>query len=452
MTRTFPLLILILGLVSTSSSVGSAQELPPDEVLKWNEIAINAVRRDSTPPPLAARNLAILHGSIYDSVNAILRTHTVYRVSVAAPRRASPRVAAAASAHRVLVNLYPLQKQAFDQALRESLAYTQDGRSATDAIQIGRFVADQFLEWRSRDTNVPSAPNDSSPALETGLWRPTPPQFHKAALPKWGQVATFAVVDREQFRTEPPPALSSADYARFFNETKSLGAIDSQVRTDDQTEIAHFWADGANTCTPPGHWNEIARTVALDQANTLGQNARLFALLNISLADAAICCWECKFMFQFWRPITAIRNANDDNNADTALDADWTPLLETPPFPAYTSGHSSFSGAGSTVLAEFFGDNIPFQATSDALPGVKRSYSSFSEAAEEAGRSRIYGGIHWECDNSQGLAMGRSLGKYVYRTFLLDNRTARASHAPEEPVGAAISIQRPGRLQRGGLE
>jgi hypothetical protein len=437
MNRWFSIAMTTFALtVPSNLAVAFAQQTRPDEVLKWNEIAINAIRRDNTAPPLASRNLAILHGAIYDSVNGILRTHSVYRVSVNPPRHVSARAAVAAAAHRVLVSLYPKQQQVFDQALHESLTQIHDARSATEGAQLGNFVAIQFLEWRSRDTAVRDAPNDSSSAFDTGLWRPTPPQFKKAALPNWGRVPMFAVRDRKQFRSEPPPPLSSEEYAQCFNDTKAIGAIDSKVRTDDQTEIAYFWADGANTSTPPGHWNEIARTVALDQGNTLGDNARLFALLNISMADAAICCWECKFMFQFWRPITAIRNANNDGNPDTELDANWTPLLDTPPFPAYTSGHSSFSSAASAVLADFYGtDNIPFKATSDALPGVVRSYSSFSQAAEEAGQSRIYGGIHWNCDNVEGLAMGRSLGEYVCRRFLVDARNASAPHVPETQVG-----------------
>jgi hypothetical protein len=437
MNRSLLVFLSAFGAMSASvhlSPVLAQGVRAPDEVLKWNEIVVNAVRRDKTPPPLAARNMAIVHGAMYDALNGIFQTHAVYRVPIKPPPVASPRAAAASAAHRVLISLYPGQKQTFDAALRESVAGIRDARAEREGVQLGIFVADRFLEWRSGDATVARADSYSEP--DSGLWRPTPPQFQKAALPQWGRVTPFAIRDMKQFRSEPPPRLSSPEYAQCFNDTKALGAIDSPVRTNDQTEIAYFWADGPGTATPPGHWNEIARAVALDRGNTLAENARLFALLNISMADAAICCWECKFMFKFWRPITGIRSANDDDNPDTTMDSRWTPLLETPPFPAYTSGHSSFSGAAAAVLADFFGtDNIRFTATSDALAGVERSYSSFSEAAEEAGRSRIYGGIHWNCDNAEGLAAGRSLGGYVCRRLLLDDRSARRASQADPVLG-----------------
>src|SRR5439155_2374215 len=174
----------------------------------------------------------------------------------------------------------------------------------------------------------------------------------------------------------------------------------SKARTKDQTEIALFWADDLGTVTPPGHWNRIAQTIALERGNTLAENARLFAHLNIALSDAGVLCWVIKFTFEFWRPITAIR--------ETERDDDWTPLLNTPPFPAYVSGHSTFSGAAASVLAESFGtDKIKFETACDSLPDVKRKFTSLSAAAEEAGMSRIYGGIHWHFDNVEGLKVGR---------------------------------------------
>jgi membrane-associated phospholipid phosphatase len=224
----------------------------------------------------------------------------------------------------------------------------------------------------------------------------------------------------EQFRPPPPPALSSAGYVTSFQEVKALGAAASTTRTPEQTQIALFWADGDGTVTPPGHWNRIAQAVAVARGNSLAGNARLFALLNIALADAAVVAWDCKYKYDLWRPVTAIRCADLTGNPDTAVDPDWTPLIKTPPFPSYTSGHSTFSSAAAAVLANFFGtDALPFATTSEDLPGVTRSFGRFSAAAEEAGMSRIYGGIHWSFDNSAGLTSGRDLGDYVSRHFLL---------------------------------
>jgi hypothetical protein len=200
-----------------------------------------------------------------------------------------------------------------------------------------------------------------------------------------------------------------------LKEVRELGGRDSRTRTADQTEIAKFWADGAGTSSPPGHWNRIAQALARDRRLSSFETARLFALLNATLADAAVCCWECKYRHALWRPVDAIRESDDEELRDTA----WLPLLPTPPFPSYTSGHSSFSGGAATVLASFFGsDRIAFESTSEGLPGVTRSFTSFSAAADEAGRSRIYGGIHFEFDNSVGLAVGRAVADQVMNCLM----------------------------------
>src|SRR5207245_9519009 len=210
--------------------------------------------------------------------------------------------------------------------------------------------------------------------------------------------APFAI---EQGRIHPkdPPRLTDPAYTAAFKEVKQLGSAGSKTRTKEQTQIAHFWADGPGTCTPPGHWNQIAQTVARQRGTTMAENARIFALLNLALADAGILCWDCKYKLAFWRPVTGIQNADQHANPDTDADRSWTPLLTTPPFPSYTSGHSSFSGAAAAVLADFFGDKVGFETTSEDLPGVKRTFTSFWAAAQEAGQSRIYGGIHWQFDN-----------------------------------------------------
>src|ERR1051325_6494990 len=214
-------------------------------------------------------------------------------------------------------------------------------------------------------------------------------------------------------------ALYSAQWAFDFNLTKELGRSDSAARTAEQSEIARFWADGPGTVTPPGHWNIIARDLALQRGNTLDQNARLFALLNIAEADAAIIAWDCKYAFNFWRPITAIPNADIDGNPDTVSDPTWTPFLVTPNFPEYISGHSTFSGAAAAVLGVVFGSaDLSFTTTSEDMPGTPRTFSSFSQAAQEAGMSRIYGGIHFLSANVNGLSSGGALGLYVAQNLL----------------------------------
>jgi hypothetical protein len=213
--------------------------------------------------------------------------------------------------------------------------------------------------------------------------------------------------------------LQSRRYAEDFNQVKELGSANSTTRTADQAETARFWADFSYTATPPGHWNEIAAKVAVARNLSLIESARLFALLNITLADAAIVCWESKYVYDFWRPITAIRMADDDDNPATVADPNWNSLLNAPPFPEYTSGHSTFSQAAAVVLANFFrSDEISFTVGNDTLPGVARSYPNFSAAADESGMSRIYGGIHFFSANRDGKACGAALANYVTRFFL----------------------------------
>jgi membrane-associated phospholipid phosphatase len=417
-------------------------DLPPeklgrrDPVLRWNDVTLEAIRAAHTPPPLAARNLAMVHVAVYDAVNAIYRTHRVYRVQADPAPGSSPEAAAASAAYHVLAALYPRQREAFDAALRSSLAELPGDKSRDDGVDLGRFVAGQVVAWRRDDGS--DRPGAHRPRVRPGLWRPTPAAFRDALLPGWGDVTPFAIRKGTQYCPYGPPEMTSKAYTAAFREVKLLGGRHSTARTADQTQIAYFWADGDGTVTPPGHWNQIAQAVARQRGNTLMENARLFAALNISLADAGILCWVIKFTYDFWRPVTAIQRADEDGNPDTEPDPDWAPLLETPPFPSYTSGHSTFSGAAAAVLADHFGDKVSFTVTSQGVPGATRSFRSFWAAAEEAGQSRIYGGIHYQFDNLDGLAMGRHLGRYVCRDFLQPLREAAAA-----PGKASDSLYRP---------
>src|SRR5436190_5941018 len=357
-----------------------------DVVTEWNNAALDAIRAGHTPPPIASRSLAILHVSIYDAVNGIVRTYEPYLVQSAVPAGASREAAASAAAHEALVNLFPAAASSFDALHAAILAGIPNGPQKVAGIVWGEFVANQILAARANDgwnvTVLP--PGGSGP----GVWVSTPPAFLPYALPQWGFVTPFTMSSSSQFRPPGPPALDSEQYAADYDEVKALGAAVGSTRTEEQTEIALFWADSAGTETPPGHWNGIAQIIAAAQGNTLEENARLLALLNIAMADAAVCAWDAKYTFHFWRPVTAIAFAEPELN--------WMSFIVTPPFPDYISGHSTFSGAAATVLALFYdtGD-LPFTTGSDFLPGVYRSFPTCLAAAQEAGVSRIYGGIHF---------------------------------------------------------
>lgn len=405
-----------------------------DMVVQWNNHVLDAIRVGNTPPPIASRDMAIVHAAIYDAVNAIDRNFKPYAVDVPALPGTSADAAVAAAAHRALVALFPAQAATFDSEFTASLATIPDGAAETNGVNLGNLVADKLLALRANDGW--NAVVVYTPGSGPGVWIPTPTAFAPALLPQWGNVTPFAMTSNSQFTPDNIPALSSTAYATSLNEVKDLGSATSVTRTADQTNIAKFWADGAGTATPPGHINLIAQTVANSQHNTLVQNARLFAELNVALADAAITAWNTKFATNFWRPLTAIQNADLDGNANTTKDASWTPLLPTPPFPTYVSGHSTFSGAGAAVLKNFFGrDNIAFKLASEDPTVPDRSFTSFTQAAQEAGISRIYGGIHFSFDNVDGLSAGTKIGNLVASKFFLAQE-----HAPSAGLIGTVLV------------
>ena len=388
-----------------------------DIVTDWNNVALSAIKVDQTPPPKASWALAILHVAIYDSVNGILGTHEPYFVVPQGLRTSTVDAAVAAAGRAVLVKLFPAQQATFDAAYATGIGRIRDGARRRQGVAWGEFVSTRILNLRENDGA--SATVAYTPGTAPGDWQPTPPAFAAALLPQWPKVTPFCMKSGTHFRPAPVPKLDSAIYAIDYAITKQYGGVNSTARTADQTAIARFWADGPGTVTPPGHWNVIARELALARGNSVAANARLFALLNVTLADAGICCWDCKYSDDFWRPVTAIRAGDTDGNPATEGDSTWTPLLTTPPFPEHTSGHSTFSAAGATILGLFFGsESITFSTTSEDLPGVTRSFGSFWEAAAEAGMSRIFGGIHFMSGNQQGLQSGARLGHFVFENFL----------------------------------
>jgi PAP2 superfamily protein len=393
--------------INLASSIGIPAR--GDVMTDWNNAALDAIRAGNTNPPIASRSLAILHASIYDAVNGIARTHEPYLVQSAVSASASREAAASAAAHETLVNLFPSRISIFDALHAAILAAIPDGPQKTAGIVWGEFVANQILAARANDGSdaIVPPPGGSGP----GVWIPTPPAFLPYLLPQWGFVMPFAMSSSSQFRPPGPPSLDSQRYADDYDEVKALGAAVGSTRTAEQTQIALFWADGAGTETPPGHWNSIAQIIADAQGNTLEENARLFALLNIAMADAAICAWDAKYIFHFWRPVTAIAFAEPELN--------WMSFIVTPPFPDYTSGHSTFSAAAATVLPLFYGtEDLPFTTGSDFLPGVYRSFATCLDAAEEAAASRVYGGIHFRSASEDGLQAGTSIGEWTFDHYL----------------------------------
>ncbi len=404
-------LLLVAALVFACHPVRSSEL-----VLVWNDLTLRAIRYANVPPPMAVRQMAIVHLAMFDAANGLDPKYLSYLVTNGAPGECSLEAGTSTAAHHVLRTLFPKSADVLDSHYNAILAAIPNSTAKTNGLQWGRHVANEYLKLRQFDGAGQSA--GYAYKDQPGYWKRTPPNYDKPLLPAWGRMKPFAIKSPEDFNVAPPPALASSDWASQYNYLKTIGATNSTVRTPQQREIALFWADGPRTETPPGHWNKIAQQLARKKNYDLLETARLFAALNTAMADAAIVCWHAKYTYNWWRPVTAIRGGDSDDNPQTEPDPNWTPLLITPPFPEHTSGHSTFSGAAASVLAEFSGsDEFQFVTTSDGLPGVVRRFQRFSEAAREAGLSRIYGGIHFPAANENGLETGRKVGEYVARTL-----------------------------------
>lgn len=401
-------------------------------VLDWNSLLLDTLRVTREWPTTGSRALAIMHLAIHDAVNSIDPAYEFYLGPVEHAAQASPEAAVAAAGHAVLTALYPAHTGAFDAALGQSLGAIAPGTARDRGTSVGLAAAERLLAERADDGSTPTL-DDPGIASQPGQWRPTFPAFAPGLHAHWGAVTPFGIESPAAFRPPGPPVLQGEAYLRDYKEVKQLGELFSSSRTPEQTEIAMFWADNPGTALPPGHWNRIAATVARNYDLDTARTAHLFALLNLALADAAIMSWEAKYHFYFWRPITAIRLGELDGIAATEGDDGWVSFLTTPRFPEYPSGHATFSGAAAVILTDVFGP-VPFDNRSDDLPGnfgvpdVTRSFRNFEEAAVEAARSRIYGGIHFATADHDGVAAGQALADYVIQGHLRDIRPPGQSH------------------------
>ena len=404
----------------------TAQSIDP--VVQWNRNLLAIVRTPGAQPATIhpTRSFAMLHAAIYDAVNAIDQTHKPYAVRFSdVPRRASQRAAADAAAHDVLVALYPKLASTLDAEYQQSLTLVPDGADKTEGIRIGRAVAAAILALRSND-GANQAPVPYVFGTAPGDYQSTPPNFPKQPqFTHWPSVTPFALKRANQFRPGAPPALTSDRYSDDLNEVQSLGVAGSTAATLDEALTGRFWNGAIQN-----YWNEIAQTASLDRHLTTGQNARLFALLNLSFADSVIAFYDAKYTYNRWRPVTAIRAAGTDDNPETTPDPNWLPEVgNTAPDPAYPGAHAVISAAATEVLvAVLQRDRLDFNVTSEVLPGVERSFTSLSAAAEEATLSRIFAGVHFRNDETSGHRLGRDVADFVLDHFL----TRRHRHEEDD--------------------
>jgi hypothetical protein len=409
-----------VALTSDDDHPTASSTQPVNSAIEWNRTLLSIVRTPGAQPATihSTRNFAILHAAIFDAVNNIDRDFQPYAVRHPhVSRKASTQAAADQAAHDVLISLYPTFAATLDSELQQDLEQIPYGRDKTDGIEEGKDVAAAILALRSNDGSATILP-PFVPKPGAGNYQLTPPNLAPADFIQWPQVTPFALTQANEFRPGPPPQLTSEDYTRSFDEVKSLGLITSTTRTADQTQIGQFWNGNIQD-----FWNEIAQTAALAHHLDLAQSAHLFALLNISLADTTIAFFDTKYTYDLWRPVTAIQMAGIDDNPGTIADPMWIPLpIKTAPDPSYPGAHSAISAAAAEVLRLSLGDPIALDVTSESLAGITRHFTSFSEAAEEAGLSRIYAGQHFRFDHNAGKRLGREASDSVLSTILQPRR------------------------------
>jgi hypothetical protein len=412
--------MVILAILFSAPASASA-----DAVADWNAIAVQTISAatPARPAPVSFLDMAIVQVAVYDAVQAIDKRFKPYHVEIPGAY-GSPEAAVAKAAHDTLVNLFPAQTMSLDMTYAQYLL--THGLSPNDpGVEVGRAAARGIIDLRANDGRFPPNQVPFTGSADIGKWRPTesfigtppaPPSFAPMLTPWVANVTPFTLKSGDQLRAKAPPALTSHKYTRDYNEVKAMGARFNSARTPEQTDFAIFWA--ANYAAL---WNRAVRELAAARVYNIGDSARLFALVNLSMADAIITAWDTKLAYPTWRPITAIRLGNDDTNPWTIGDPDWQPLINTPNYPDYTSGANNVTGAATRALALFFGtDEMTFTVTTTNPMAIQqtRDYIRFSDAAEDVVTARVYEGIHFRFADAEARKQGRHVAQWAFGHFL----------------------------------
>jgi hypothetical protein len=411
--------IFILTAICLAQLSTWAQPSAENVILRWNRVLKETVATPGMHPGsvMPVRSYAMMHAAMFDAANSIDGSYTSYLIEVPGTKHASVEAAVAQAAHDVLAGLYPARAAVLAAELAACLAGIEDNRRE-QGIRVGRIVAERMMAERSNDGWNVTPPAYSLPPTP-GNWQPTPPSGTPATFTHYGNVKPFAIDSAEHFAPAAPPAMTSARYTASFNEVKALGAVNSPIRTADQTQVARLWA---NVGTPTNFlhvWNNIAATVSEAKDLDTVSRARLFALINISLHDALQTTFASKFEHGLWRPVHAIQRADEDGNPDTEADPNWQSLIVAPPYPSYAGNMAAIGTSQATVLALFFGrDDIAYEHTWDGAGGATRWYAGFNAMADEQERARVYGGIHFTFDQEAGQSVGRNVGNYVFQNLM----------------------------------
>jgi PAP2 superfamily protein len=391
-----------------------------DAISAWNAIAAQTIKTAADPLPVTPVEFAIVHLAIYDAVESIDHRYEPYYTLVQGAS-GSMTAAAARAGHDALIGLFPSQSATIDAQYQSFMAV--NGLSLLDpGTVVGAQSAAAMLALRSNDGRFPPNPPPFLGNDAIGQWRPTPsflpgppPPFAPGLVPWMASVTPFTMNTNSQFRVDPPPDLTSDEWAEDYNEVKTLGEFNSTVRTPSQTDIGYFWADSG-----PQLWQTALQFISRSYVTNIGDAARMYALAEASLADAQIACWDSKYFYNFWRPVTAIPLGDQDGNAATDADPNWQPLINTPNFPEYPSGHATVSGAVSHVLALFFGsDALTFQmiTTNANVVQKTRTFTRLSQAEDEVIDARVYVGIHYRNSDRTGRTEGLRVANWVFKNY-----------------------------------
>ncbi|HET8735163.1 MAG TPA: vanadium-dependent haloperoxidase [Pricia sp.] len=385
-----------------------------DVVLEWNEVAYQAFGGKAYQNSLMASRInAMVHIAMHDALNAIYPEFSTYAYT-GKDVDANPIAAAASAAHTVLVHEIGDKRQYLDSALQKSLSAIPGGESKTRGIALGKAAGQSIITARSDDGSIGNPISPLIPTSTPGAYRTVPP-FDFVFAPYWVDVRPFGLEKKDQFRCVQPPMLNSMEYAKAFDEVREMGRLESLSRTVDQSAYSNFWYEFSEA-----GWNRVARTIAVDRKLGLLETARLFALVDMAIADAYIAGWDSKFHYNLWRPYTAIRNADQDGNTETLEDLQWESLMPSPPVQDYPSTHSALGNAAATVMANLVGDKTPFTMGSPTAQPVNstRSYTSLSQAADENADSRVRAGIHFRFACEAGQELGDKVALWILGNHL----------------------------------
>jgi hypothetical protein len=378
-----------------------------DVVTDWNAVMLTAVR--SQGAHVQSRIAAVTHLAMHDAVNSITNEYQTYALKTAMPAQASADAAAITSAYRVLITYAPASASVLDAERTRTLAAIPDGMAKLMGMQVGEAAAQAVLALRANDGS--STPVPYTPSQGIGYWQPTPPAFSPAVAVNWGRVLPFALEKADQFRPDPPPSLTSNTYRRDYAEVREIGAAQAPTRPQDRTDLARYMS----MTSPTQIWNPVADQLSSTQRLTLSGRARMFALMNMAVADAAIALFEAKYHYNYWRPVTAIRAGDLDENPRTEGDPNFTSLITAPAYPSYPSGFGALSNAASSVLERLFGRGPQrFTLTPNpALPNMNLNYTRLRQLTDDIDDARVYGGIHFRFEQEAAEVLGQRVARYV---------------------------------------